>query len=75
MPEAHKYFPGIGLRNDKELSTVLDWFAANGYVVTGKSGDIVGKVATVNIDSAELAELRRSQFKLVECETGSDGNN
>ena len=68
--KAHKYFPGVGQRDDVELSTALDWFAANGFVVTDKNGGIVGKVATANMDSSELAELRRSQMKLV----GSDAD-
>lgn len=70
--KAHKYFPGVGQRDDVELSTALDWFAANGFVVTDKNGGIVGKVATANMDRSELAELRRSQMKLVESDSGSD---
>lgn len=70
--KVHKYFPGIGHRDDFELSIALDWFAANGFVVTDKNGGIVGKVATANMDSSELAELRRSQMKLVESDAGSD---
>lgn len=69
--KAHKYFPGVGQRDDVELSTALDWFAANGFVVTDKNGGIVGKVATANMDSSELAELRRSQMKLVGSDAGS----
>lgn len=70
--KAHKYFPGVGQRDDVELSTALDWFAANGFVVTDKNGGIVGKVATANMDRSEIAELRRSQMKLVEPESGSE---
>lgn len=70
--KAHKYFPGVGQRDDVELSTALDWFASNGFVVTDKNGGIVGKVATANMESTELAELRRSQMKLVESGSGSD---
>lgn len=70
--KAHKYFPAVGQRDDVELSTALDWFAANGFVVTDKNGAIVGKVATANMGRSELAELRRSQMKLVEYDSGSD---
>lgn len=69
--KAHKYFPSVGQRNDVELSEALDWFAANGFIVTDKSGEIVGKVSTANMDSAELAALRRSQMKLVESDFDS----
>jgi len=70
--KAHKYFSCVGHRDEVELSIALDWFAANGFVVTDKNGGIVGKVATANMDSSELAELRRSQMKLVESDAGSD---
>lgn len=69
--KAHKYFPGVGQRSDVELSVALDWFAANGFIVTDRSGEIVGKVSTANMDSAELAVLRRSQMKLVESDSDS----
>lgn len=69
--KAHKYFPGVGQREDVELSTALDWFAANGFIVKDRNGAIVGKVATANMDSSELAELRRSQMKLVESDADS----
>lgn len=69
--KAHKYFPGVDQRDDIELWTALDWFAANGFIVTDKKGAMVGKVATANMDSSELAELRRSQMKLVESDADS----
>lgn len=72
--KAHKYFPGVGLQDNKELYLALDWLAHHGFIITGKQGEIVGKVATANMDRAELAELRRSQIKLVETGTGSDGS-
>lgn len=69
--KAHKYFPSVGKRSDVELSVALDWFAANGFIVTDRSGEIVGKVSTANMDSAELAALRRSQMRLVESDSDS----
>ena len=70
--KAHMYFPSVRHRENIELSTALDWFAANGFIVTDENGDIVGKVATANMDSVQLAEIRRAEMKLVGSDTGSD---
>lgn len=70
--KAHKYFPGIGHRDNIELSTALDWFASEGFIITNSKGDIVGKVATANMDSTERAEWRRSQMQLVQKDSCDD---
>ncbi|WP_445766808.1 hypothetical protein [Rheinheimera sp.] len=72
--KAHKYFPGVGQHDNNELYMALDWLAGHGFIITDKNGEIVGKVATANMDRCELAVLRRSQIKLVESHTHSDGN-
>lgn len=64
--EAHFYFPGIGNRNDEELSNALDLLSSLGFIITDSSGNIVGKAAKKRLSSQEKADSRRSAFKIVE---------
>lgn len=51
-----KYFPAIGLRDDRELSDALDVASAHGCLVFDRRGDIVGKIAYFN--DPNLRKLR-----------------
>jgi hypothetical protein len=64
--KAHLYLAGVGSRDDTELSYALDTLNAAGFIITDSDGLLVGKVATKNLGSYEIAAQRRAEFKIVE---------
>lgn len=60
----YMYFPHMGIE-DPELKDTLFKLSECGYLFTDKDGNIVGKVAKLNADSNDNAELRRNNFFVV----------
>lgn len=63
--KAHYYLAGVGNRESTNLSYALDILEAAGFIITDQDGQLVGKVATKNVGSSELAEQRRALLKIV----------
>lgn len=55
-----KYFPSIGLRDDKELTDALDVVGYHGCLVFDREGNVVGRIADFNDPS-------RRKLRLVVC--------
>ena len=64
--KAHFYLAGVGNRSNENLSYALDTLDAAGFIVTDSTGALVGKVATKNLGSDEIARQRRALFRVVE---------
>lgn len=64
--KAHLYLPGVGHREDEELSYALDTLGAAGFIVTTAAGALIGRVATHGLSSEQIAEQRRAEFKVID---------
>ncbi|GIC82242.1 hypothetical protein [Moritella sp. F3] len=62
---AHYYLPSIGL-TDNSFRNSLGYLARKRFIITDSDGVIVGNVAKARMNSNELAEQRRSTFKIIE---------
>lgn len=66
--QAYFYLPAVG-ENDQDLNSALRLLAGRGYLITNRSGDLVGKVALARPAAEEIALHRRSMLRVVSSET------
>lgn len=64
--KAHLYLPGAEYRDKPAVAEALDRLNYQGCVFTDLHGLPIGGVACMNSTSEEIAQIRRSSFKVVD---------
>lgn len=70
--QAYMYSPDVDHQKGEELSMVLTWLAGHGFLVTDKTGAVIGTASAAAPDNAELEQVSTYQLKLVQPATTPD---
>lgn len=70
--KAHFYFPATGIKED-QLYISLERLKHAGYIFTREDGSLLGKVATSRPSLDQVADARRTGFKIVTVNQETEG--